>query len=122
MIHISIIIPKAAILASLEGSRQLFTQVNQFCKMRGMPPLFKVQLVGLEQETKVAGGLYTVNANVLLKEVKKTNLIIIPAIDGDLKDAIEQNSAFIPWITKQYKSGAEVASLCQGAFLLAATG
>lgn len=122
MIHISILIPKAAILGSLEGSRQLFTQVNQFCKMRGMPPLFKVQLVGLEHETRVAGGLYTVNADVLLKDVKKTNLIIIPAIDGDLQQAIDVNSDFLPWITKQYKNGAEVASLCLGAFLLASTG
>ncbi len=90
--------------------------------MRGMPPLFKVQLVGMETETKVAGGLYTVNADVLLKDVKKTNLIIIPAIDGDLQQAIDINSEFIPWITKQYKNGAEVASLCLGAFLLASTG
>jgi transcriptional regulator GlxA family with amidase domain len=28
----------------------------------------------------------------------------------------------IPWITRQYKNGAEVASLCVGAFLLASTG
>jgi len=120
--HISILIPKAAILGSLEGTRQLFTQVNQVCKMRGMPPLFKVQMVGLEKETPAAGGLYTVNADVLLQDVKKTNLIIIPAIDGELQNAIEQNSAFIPWIIKQYKGGAEVASLCLGAFLLASTG
>lgn len=120
--HISILIPKAAILGSLEGTRQLFTQVNQVCKMRGMPPLFKVQMVGLEKATPAAGGLYTVNADVLLQDVKKTNLIIIPAIDGELKNAIDQNSAFIPWIIKQYQGGAEVASLCLGAFLLASTG
>lgn len=120
--HISILIPKAAILGSLEGTRQLFTQVNQVCKMRGMPPLFNVQLVGLEKATPAAGGLYTVNADVLLQDIKKTNLIIIPAIDGELKSAIDQNSAFIPWIIRQYKGGAEVASLCLGAFLLASTG
>ena len=28
----------------------------------------------------------------------------------------------LSWITKQYKQGAEIASLCTGAFLLAATG
>src|SRR5690606_38838072 len=30
--------------------------------------------------------------------------------------------ALIDWITQQYKSGAEIASMCSGAFLLAATG
>jgi transcriptional regulator GlxA family with amidase domain len=122
MKHISILVPKGAILGSLEGSRQLFSQVNEFFKMRGAPPLFIVQLVGLTKETPVSGGLFTVNSNTVINEVKKTDLIIIPALDGDLKEAIEKNKDFIPWIVEQHHKGAEVASLCLGAFLLAATG
>jgi transcriptional regulator GlxA family with amidase domain len=122
MKHISILVPKGAILGSLEGSRQLLTQVNQFYKARGESPIFKVQLVGLSKETPVSGGLFTVHTDELVQDVKKTDLIIIPAIDGEIKTAIENNKEFIPWIIKQYKSGAEVASLCLGAFLLASTG
>jgi transcriptional regulator GlxA family with amidase domain len=32
------------------------------------------------------------------------------------------NGDFLPWIEQQYKNGAEVASLCLGAFILASTG
>src|SRR6476661_5689555 len=103
MKHISILVPKGAILASLEGSRQLFTQVNEFFKAKGMPPLFKVQLVGLSKETTLTGGLFTANTDVILEDVKKTDLIIIPAIDGDMKNALKENQDFIPWIIKQYK-------------------
>jgi len=122
MKHISILIPQGAILGSLEGSRQLFTQVNEFVKAKGEPPLFKVQLIGLSKETSLSGGLFTANAECLLEDIKETDLIIIPAIDGDLKEALEKNREFIPWIIQQYKNGAEVASLCLGAFLLASTG
>jgi transcriptional regulator GlxA family with amidase domain len=122
MKHISILVPQSAILGSLEGSRQLFTQVNEFFKARGQHPMFKVQLVGLTRETPLSGGRFTANADVLLEDVKKTDLIIIPAIDGEIKSALEKNAAFIPWIIKQYKGGSEVASLCLGAFLLASTG
>lgn len=122
MKHISILVPEGAILGSLEGSRQLLTQVNQFLKARGDTPIFKVQLVGLSKETKVSGGLFTVHADHVIGEIKKTDLIIIPAIDGDINIALEKNKDFIPWMIKQYKNGAEVASLCLGAFLLAATG
>jgi len=122
MKHISILVPKGAILGSLEGSRQLFTQVNQFCKAKGEPPLFEVQLVGLSRATLLSGGLFTVNTDVVLEEVKKTDLIIIPAVDGDLQKAVERNRDFIPWIREQYQNGAEVASLCVGAFILASTG
>ena len=122
MKHISILVPKGAILGSLEGSRQLLTQVNQFYKARGESPVFKVQLVGVSKEIPVSGGLFTVHADEILQDVKKTDLVIIPAIDGEINAAIESNKEFIPWLIKQYNSGAEVASLCLGAFLLASTG
>ena len=122
MKHISILVPEGAILGSLEGSRQLFTQVNEFLKAKGEPPIFKVQLVGLSKETRLSGGSFTVNTDRLLDDVKKTDLIIIPAIDGEISSALQKNQPFIPWIIKQYEGGSEVASLCLGAFLLAATG
>jgi transcriptional regulator GlxA family with amidase domain len=122
MKHISILVPKGAILGSIEGPRQLFTQVNNFFTEKGKRPLFKVQLVGLTKETPLSGGLFTAHSDSLIKDLKKTDLVIIPAIDGEMKNALEENKDFIPWITKQYKAGAEIASLCIGAFLLASTG
>ena len=122
MKHISILVPEGAILGSLEGSRQLLTQVNEFFKAKGAQPVFDVHLVGLSRETRLCGGLFTANPDLIIDQVPKTDLIIIPALDGDIVKAIEKNKAFIPWIIKQYNSGAEVASLCLGAFLLASTG
>jgi transcriptional regulator GlxA family with amidase domain len=122
MKYISILVPKGAILGSVEGPRQVFTEVNQVLMNMGKEPLFKVQLVGLTNEVSAANGIYTVYTDVLLKDVKKTDLVIIPAMDGDMEKNLSDNSAMIPWIIKQYKSGAEIASLCVGAFLLAATG
>jgi transcriptional regulator GlxA family with amidase domain len=122
MKHISILVPQGAILGSIEGPRQLLTQVNQFCKAKGEPPRFNVQLVGLTRQTRVSGGLYTIHADQVLEEVHHTDLVIVPAVDGDLEEALANNREFLPWIIRQYQGGAEVASLCMGAFLLAATG
>jgi transcriptional regulator GlxA family with amidase domain len=122
MKHISILVPTGAILSSIEGPRQVFTEVNKFLKHIGKPALFKVQLVGVSRETMVCGGRYTVYADALLKDIGRTDLIIIPALDGDMQKILEQNQEYISWILKQYKDGAEVASLCVGAFLLASTG
>lgn len=121
MKHISILVPEGAILGSIEGPRQLLTQVNQFLIQRKESQLFKVELVGLSKQTQLSGGLFTVHT-LLLKDIKKTDLIIIPAIDGEMKNALEVNSDFTPWIIKHHAGGAEVASLCMGAFLLATTG
>ena len=122
MKQISILVPQNAILGSIEGPRQLFTQVNQFVKARGEEPLFDVKLVGLEKETRLSGGLYTIHTDRLLQDVQHTDLVIIPAVDGDMAKLLEVNKAFIPWLIEQYNQGAELASLCMGAFFLAATG
>lgn len=122
MKHISILVPKGALLASLEGTRMLFTQVNGLARQRGSDPVFDVHLVGLSGQTPVSGGLFTVNPGSIVDDVTKTDLVVIPAFDGDPAAAVEANVKFIPWIKAQYAGGAEVASLCIGAFLLAATG
>ncbi len=122
MKHNTILVPKGAILGSIEGPRQVLAGVNMYAASMGKPPLFQVELVGLSKETPLIRGLYTIRTDRVISEIKKTDLIIIPAVDGDLQTAIEENKDFLPWIEKQYKAGAELASLCVGAFLLASTG
>ncbi|OQP53758.1 GlxA family transcriptional regulator [Niastella populi] len=122
MKHISILIPHDAVMASIVDPRILFTGVNDFLESTGKPPAFKVQLVGLTREVQLHNGTFTVHADALTGDIKKTDLILVPAIGGDLKAAIKKNEGFLPWIVDQYHKGAEVGSLCIGAFLLAATG
>jgi transcriptional regulator GlxA family with amidase domain len=123
MKHISILIPQGhTSVVNIEGTHQIFNEVNSIMKIQGRPPLFKVQLVGISKETSQRNGLFTIDPDVLIEDVKKTDLIIIPAIHGDPKTVMEKNAAFVPWIIQQYGNGAEVASLCIGSFFLAATG
>ncbi|OOQ57235.1 GlxA family transcriptional regulator [Mucilaginibacter pedocola] len=122
MKHVSILITNEAVLASIADPRIMFTGVNDFLEAAGRPPLFKVQLIGLDKEVRLHSGLFSVHTDALLKDVTKTDLVIIPAMGGDMATAIKRNEEFLPWIIQQYQRGAEVASLCIGAFLLAATG
>lgn len=122
MKHVSILIPHDAVMASIVDPRVIFTGVNEFLEAAGKPTAFNVQLVGLTKEVQLHNGIFTVHADRLINEVQKTDLIIIPATGGDLKTAIQKNEKFFPWIVDQYNQGAEAASLCIGAFLLASTG
>lgn len=122
MKHIAILVPESSVMQAIADPRYAFTAVNQFLQSKGQPPLFNVQLVGLSREVRLNEGLFSVHTDYLLAEVEKADLVFIPALFGDMKSAIEQNREAIPWIVEQYKQGAEVASLCVGAFLLASTG
>jgi transcriptional regulator GlxA family with amidase domain len=122
MKRVSILVPENSVLQAIADPQYLFSAVNQFMAMSGKKPLFDVQLVGLKKEVKLNDGLYSVNTSQLLKDVNKTDLVVIPALFGDMKTAISKNQKLLPWINEQYNKGAEVASLCVGAFLLASTG
>ncbi len=119
---ITILAPEGAVLSSIADPRYMFTAVNDLLKSSGKKPMFKVQIAGLTNEIKLNDGLFTINPDILIDVADKTDLIIIPALSGEMENAIEINKDFIPWIVEQYKNGSEVASLCIGAFLLAATG
>jgi transcriptional regulator GlxA family with amidase domain len=122
MKHVSILVPETAVIEAVADPRYLFSAVNQFLAAAGRAPLFEVKLVAVRRETRLDNAAFSVHADQLLDEVEQTDLVIIPALSGNLPAAIEANKALIPWIVEQYNKGAEVASLCLGAFLFASTG
>ncbi len=122
MKDVSILVPESSVMQAIADPQYLFSAVNQFLVMSGKEPLFNIQLVGVRKEVKLNDGIFSVHTDKQLKDVKKTDLVFIPALFGDMKNAIQLNKELIPWINDQYESGAEVASLCVGAFLLASTG
>jgi transcriptional regulator GlxA family with amidase domain len=122
MKHISILVLHDAVMASIVDARTMFAGVNEFLETEGKSPQFRLQFVGLAKQVKLYNGVFSVHADAFVHDVKKTDLIIVPAIGGDFKTTLKKNKDFVPWIVQQYKKGAEVASLCSGAFMLASTG
>lgn len=122
MLHVSILIPETAVMASVADPRYMFTAVNGFMQQLGKPPVFNVQLVGTNRTIQLSDGLFTIHTDALLHEVPHTDLVVVPALSGDIQTALDLNQELLPWITDKYNKGAEIASLCIGAFLLANTG
>jgi len=123
MKHVSILIPRGHVsVVNIGGTHQIFSMVNATLQQMGRKPVFDIHLVGLEKETRLTHGIFSISPDALMREVKDTDMIIIPAIHDEPKTAKTQNQEFIPWIVHQYKNGAEVVSLCVAAFFLAETG
>jgi transcriptional regulator GlxA family with amidase domain len=122
MKNVCILVPETAVMAAVTDPQYMFSAVNEFMKAEEKEPLFNVQLVALKKNTQLNNGAFSVHADALLEDVKNTDLVVIPALSGNMKHAVEANKALIPWIIERHKEGAELASLCIGAFLLASTG
>lgn len=120
--HISILAMKNANYASVVDARSVFEKANALYKARNRRDIFSIQVIGEKEEISIEEGLITIKADSTTDKVPKTDLIIIPALRGDMFSSGHQNRFFVDWIIKQYKQDAEVASLCTGAFILAFTG
>ncbi|SDH32818.1 GlxA family transcriptional regulator [Chitinophaga filiformis] len=123
MKHLTIVVPEGENnLSSIVGAYKIFTRANEYWKGTGKKELFKIELAGISKEVDFYGGLFTVKPHTHISTITRTHLIIIPSLNHNYEKAVKGNQLLIDWIAKQYKAGAEIASICTGAFMLASSG
>jgi transcriptional regulator GlxA family with amidase domain len=125
MKHLTLVVPNAqsnlSTIACIVGAYEIFTTANKYRKETGKKELFTIELAGISKKTEVYDGLLTVKPHTNILGVGKTDLIIIPSLVRNQK-AIKENELLTDWIREKYKDGAEIATMCSGAFILAASG
>ncbi|HEX5167956.1 MAG TPA: helix-turn-helix domain-containing protein [Cyclobacteriaceae bacterium] len=120
---LTILVPDGAHnLSSVVGSFKILSRANEYQKNLGRSEIFKIQLAGVSKTVTLYDGLFTIRPHVHISDVRKTNLIIIPSLNHNFSESVAQNKKMANWILQQHNRGAEVASICTGAFLLASTG
>lgn len=123
MKHLTILVPDGKNnLSSIIGAYKIFTRANEHWVNTGRKQIFKIQLAGISKKVDLYEGLFSIKPHTSITSIKKTDLIIIPSLNHNYQEAVKGNQLMIDWIAKKYKAGAEVASICTGAFLLASTG
>ncbi|MES2795603.1 MAG: helix-turn-helix domain-containing protein [Bacteroidota bacterium] len=129
MKHLTIIVPDGENnLSSIVGAYKIFKRANEHwaqttaAKPTGGKELFTIQLAGISPEVEFYQGLFTVKPHTHISAIHKTDLIIIPSLNHNYEKALTENQLLVDWIAQQYKNGAEIASICTGAFMLASSG
>jgi len=123
MKHLTILVPEGENnLSSIVGSYKIFTRANGYWKEANRRELFRIELAGVSKKVEFYDGLFTVKPHTHVSSITKTDLVIIPSLNHNYQKAIKGNQVLIDWIEKQYRNGAEIASICTGAFLLASSG
>lgn len=127
MKHLTILVPDGennlTTIACIAGAYEVFLHANDYwVKTRKKKKIFQVELAAIPEKVDFYEGLLTVKPKVSIKEIKKTDLIIIPSLNYLYKKVVKENKPLIDWIERQYLEGAEVASMCTGLFILASTG
>jgi len=122
MKELAILLPHGTTtLSSLILTIEVIEEANAYFIQKGKAPVFRTSLVGAEKG-KTVNGSFAIQRDKSTSEPDTADLIIVPAIGGDIESAIKNNKKNIEWVMRQYKNGAEVASICTGAFILGAAG
>ncbi len=126
MKHLTILVPDGQPNpVTIISTYMAFIQMEKHRQLKGGNPIFsQIVLAGISTKVDVFNGLFSVTPVEHISKIKKTDLIIIPAFLPQTNTGlnIQLNKNISSWIISQYKRGAEIASLCTGAFLLASTG
>ena len=126
MKHLTIIFPDErsnfSTVACIAGTFEIFAAANSYRRSTGKKDLFTVALAGSTKKEELYGGMFTVKPQVNIAAIDKTDLIVIPSSVPFYQKAGKENELIIDWIKRQHKAGAEVASICSGAFMLASSG
>jgi transcriptional regulator GlxA family with amidase domain len=126
MKHVSIVVPNGqrslSTVACIVGTCEILSIANEYWVLSGNKTLLQIELVGESENTTCHQDILTLHAHKKPSDLERTDLIIIPSLSRNFQDVVKDNKGLIEWIEKQYKEGAEVACMCTGSFMLAATG
>lgn len=122
MKHVTIVVPDCTVnVNSVAGAYEILSMANNHWHRSHDERKLEIRIAGFVPELQLNDSYFTLHP-LNLNKIKKTDLLIIPSIFEDYDQALKKNTALIDWISRQYKNGSEIASMCSGAFLLAATG
>lgn len=117
-IKMVIVIPKGDIVVtSVTGTYKIFQAAADLSGQE-----IKLIIGGLQRRNGYHDGLFQINPSESINSISETDLIIIPAVEGNLDSVLAENRKLVKWIQDQYRLGATLASLCTGSFLLGAAG
>jgi transcriptional regulator GlxA family with amidase domain len=123
MKHITILVPNGNNnLSSIVGTYKILTRANNYWKQKHRRTIYSIEMAGVSKEVDFHGGLFSVKPHTHINNIPRTDLVIIPSLSHNYEQTITENKAIAVWIEHQYKCGAELASICTGAFLLASLG
>jgi transcriptional regulator GlxA family with amidase domain len=105
----------------LEMLRKAAVVAQGFPKAHGRRIDVRLVSLGPTLTVTCAGGM-RLRCDETTSGVRRSDLVVIPALDDDVLEHLASNREVVPWLRRMYMAGADVASVCTGAFVLGEAG
>ena len=112
--------------SNITGAIDLFNTANIVARRLDREAPFEWQVLSLDGRPVQASSGYRMTVDGALENAPPAKLVMIPAFGSpqpeQLMDAVKRHAVLLPWLIRQYESGATLAASCSGTFLLAESG
>ncbi|WP_257656568.1 GlxA family transcriptional regulator [Parapedobacter lycopersici] len=120
--QLSIVLTTKYRLLSMAAIVDVFETANRFLREEGKSDFFEITFVGIAPDNVLPDAINHIPYATFTAD-RQYDLVFVPAFGPvDLGNTLAENGCFLPWLRAQYERGATLASICTGAFLLAASG
>jgi transcriptional regulator GlxA family with amidase domain len=121
---VSILVLEGCTPMSPVGTMEVLNKAGAIHQMlaKTHTPFFETELVGVKSKKVKCSDRFSITCHTTLSDLKKTDILLIPAMEFDVEEKLRKNKAAIPYLLALHKKGTELGSMCTGAFMLAATG
>jgi len=82
-------------------------------------PRFRVRVASIDGASVTSLCSLGLKPECAIHDIKRTDIIILPASGLDVQDRIARNTSLLPWLRKWHSRGAYIAGICSGVAFLA---
>lgn len=87
-----------------------------------LQPRFRVRTASIDGGSVTSPYSLSLKPEFAIHNIKRTDIIILPACGLDMQDRIARNASLLPWLRKWHSRGAYIAGICTGVAFLAESG
>jgi transcriptional regulator GlxA family with amidase domain len=114
---------EGAVASAVAGPWDMLSKVKMISETLNVKTktMFEVDIVN--SSNLVSNKPFNMVGNIVMNNKKVYDLIMVPAMHLDcIGETLNKEAEIIKWVQKQHKRGADIASMCTGAFLVASAG
>ncbi|HET6544960.1 MAG TPA: DJ-1/PfpI family protein, partial [Chryseolinea sp.] len=123
MKKVGLIVPHDHTLLSIGATFDVIETVNRIFVSANRESPFSLSIFQTPEQIQTHGKLFHGYPARSIRSNQQMDIVLIPSVaTGKMDETLAKNKSYLPWLRKQFKGGAELASFCTGAFLFGASG
>jgi transcriptional regulator GlxA family with amidase domain len=125
IVDVTVLLLEGTFASTATGPMEVFRHAGtlwNFLTGTTQLPRFRVTTASADGRAVRCDGSISIRPQSAITAIRKTDLIFIPTTGLNLDNLGELYGPVLPWLRRWHKRGADIASVCSGVGLVAATG